>query len=282
MYRQFELMDKTHNSGTEGIINIDEKKTYTEGGFKKFRDIRGWINGDFPFYPERVVGKTAEDLFTLTDEDVCNTLLMDMVEPIKVSMKAVKNRNTKEISFEIEIRELSDLYEVVVKKLHRSKLKHLDSWVDREIGGFQGVNEAVKCYLSQAIGTLAPILEKRAFEYYENDSILELYGQICREIINRAANRTGYQDPAYQVNYIQGEGKFVCIRSKTDFQNLLTSIHSEHTRIEVLKKLEAWDGSSMLLTNSGRQYSFQFNGNWWYFIRYDEEIIRKCGGQDLD
>ena len=258
------------------IIYPDNNKTrdddrWRDQSFRKYKDVSGFMKGDFPIHLEKVVGGIVDNIFDLTDIDIQQALLVEMLEPIRISMKAVKNCNDKKIVFEIGVSEVSDPEEITVLSLRRNKIKNLGAWIERELGDYQGVNQPVREYIEQAIETLAPILEKRAFAMYEKDSIVEVYSKIIEEVATRAETKQGFKDPKYQINFIEAHGVFSCIKGKTAFQNVLTAIGAEYSTLELLKK---FDALGLLLKNGNRQYSFQNNG-WWYYIRYDGNLLIK-------
>ncbi len=246
-------------------------------GFKRYRDISGMIQGTFPFHSEMVTGNRVEDIFSLTDDDVYNSLMKEMDEPIKVSMEAKKSMNTKGISFDIVIEEISDPDNPIPCNLPRYKRKNVRKWVENNLGKLGGVTDSVEGYAAQAIETLIPILEKYARQYYDRESINNVYSQIVSGVKNKL-----YLSGSYKITIFCHGNKneeYVCIRNATAFKNLLTELEIGYAYLDILKIFKV---RGLIKTNGGREYTFQVKGEgWWYFLYCDKGLLKKAEEENL-
>ena len=217
-----------------------------------------------------VTGNSVADIFMLTDEHVYNALMKDMEDKIRISMEAKKNKNTKEISFDIVVEEIGDPDTPIPYNLPRNKRKQVRKWVEKNIGAWQGVTTAVEAYVSQAIDELLPVLEKKARLYCDIESVDMVYYRLVNEILKRAGKNSPYQIKIFP------NRSLCCVKGTTAFKNLLTSLELSdfYHYLDVLRALKA---RNLVEHNHGREYSFQIkNEGWWYAIRYDAKLLKKA------
>jgi len=252
----------------------ESQDTYAE--YKEYRDISLMIQGTFPIHPELVTGNRVEDIFSLTDDDVYNSLMKEMDEPIKISMEAKKCMNTKEISFDIVIEELSDPDNPIPCNQPRNKRKNVRRWVENNLGKLGGVTDSVEGYAAQAIETLIPILEKNARQYYAMECINTVYSKIVNGVKEKLYPGGSYKHNIFSLGNKNDE--YVCIKNATAFRNLLTELDIEYRYLDILKIFKV---RGLIKTNGGRDYSFQVKGaGWWYYIYCDNDLLKKVEEND--